>query len=83
MFAFLLLAFLRQVLSRIMLFLQSRHDPCSSPLATKGVVCRSCGSFDGKTSLTPHAVEPAAAAPCEKVSQRARVTYSPLVEVCH
>ena len=44
-------------------FLQSLHGPDSSTLATNGVVCRSSGSSGGRTCQTPHAVEPAGAAP--------------------
>ena len=45
-------------------FMQSLHDPGSSSLATKRMICRSCGCSGGRTQ-TPYAVEPPGAVPCE------------------
>ena len=53
-------------------FSQSLHDPGSSILTRTELVCRSSGSSGGRTSQQtpppPPAVEPASAAPHEKVS---------------
>ena len=51
-------------------FLQFFYNPGSSTLPRRS---RSSGSFGGKASQIPHAVEPAGAAPCAKVSQGAGV----------
>ena len=46
-------------------FDKSLQDPSSSALATKGVVWRSSGSFDGRTSCIPWAVEPCGSFSCQ------------------
>ena len=63
-YAFPPFALLRQVLPRVML---SPND--GSTIVTKEVVPRPSGFYDGGTSRTPHAEEPAGTASCEKISQ--------------
>ena len=55
-----------------MLSCNHSHDPDSSALAPKGVVCRRFGSSDGRTSQTLHAVD---CRTCEKDSQALQLAH--------